>query len=697
MCTSRLAEREGSLEQVAKPSFGLIPTKSKEEDNSDGSSTESDDEGSLELECRENMDEDDAESEAMEEEDIESKVFPQQRFSPLHISKSANVTSKRSLTPDVGKVRHSPVPFVSRRAVTPDICHHSRVGRSNTNKMKATCTLTTAKQLRAIQVISSSSSLCSSSKQSFKTTSRTAQHCTESNSSVMFVKPATVFANSKPGLTISGSFQPKGSVFKPSIPSQQLLRGKSPPVTTSALHQAADEKVEQSSSMVVGSRPCPVGSEASLLTSFSVGSQLTSPKMVSSSGSLVTSQLFMPTNAQAMNNQNANPGSFNRPISSTREQMGIFSEVSMSSKFHNMQPFYAPLTVTSHNSYSSSSSPPKGNLACYQAPLSPRLSPGTSGRKLKPFVAAIKAPPLPVMGQIPVVLKPNGSSSRLLLPAQKSVVQTTQSTMPPVISSVQTLAQIQANSVPLAPRLSPMEQWQSGLSYYSVAPKYVGDPQKTAVSGQPSPAINQNSLQQRGTSQLLSKGQLKSFQGTSLAIYHPPMQGTKFQQQSFQPVLAPKVSSPGPSDQTVVTDAHHEGLSASYHQSSPFTQPQKLTNGKLQETKIASESAKKGETTNGSMKYTAQHVYRSAVEMCETQQKPAQWLDTQSPVQHSATSEDRPGCGKVSVINNTTSSVVAVDRDESTSGIDAVCGLDTEKSLKAKTILKRFVPDGMEQ
>ena len=210
MCTSRLAEREGSLEQVAKPSFGLIPTKSKEEDNSDGSSTESDDEGSLELECRENMDEDDAESEAMEEEDIESKVFPQQRFSPLHISKSANVTSKRSLTPDVGKVRHSPVPFVSRRAVTPDICHHSRVGRSNTNKMKATCTLTTAKQLRAIQVISSSSSLCSSSKQSFKTTSRTAQHCTESNSSVMFVKPATVFANSKPGVDDQWKFSAKG-------------------------------------------------------------------------------------------------------------------------------------------------------------------------------------------------------------------------------------------------------------------------------------------------------------------------------------------------------------------------------------------------------------------------------------------------------------------------------------------------------
>ena len=104
MCTNRLAERESRPDEGASSSKELTSSQNnKEEIKSGESSTESDDEVSLELECRENIDEEDVESVILEDEDLESKVFPQQRFSPLLTPKT--LTSKRSRTPDLGKVR----------------------------------------------------------------------------------------------------------------------------------------------------------------------------------------------------------------------------------------------------------------------------------------------------------------------------------------------------------------------------------------------------------------------------------------------------------------------------------------------------------------------------------------------------------------------------------------------------------------
>lgn len=637
MCTNRLAERESRPDEGASSSKELTSSQNnKEEIKSGESSTESDDEVSLELECRENIDEEDVESVILEDEDLESKVFPQQRFSPLLTPKT--LTSKRSRTPDLGKVRHSPIPFSSRRAITPDMCHLARTVQSGPNNFKAACTSINAKQPKTIQVLPNAAS---QSKQNCKTVNKPSQIFTDSKSSGMFVKPSNMIPSCKPGLTISGSFQPKGSVFKPSIPTQQLPKGKTSRIANSASQLPADEEDDRHSSATTAVSPsCPVSVDAPVTACGSVSCQKTTP----CPKSLMETQT---SNYQTRSKENINghspitssqsSGSANNSNIGSQEQM--LPEASFStSRYQNISPFYAPLNIASH-------------IPCYQAPLSPLLSPGTSSVQVKSSVPGTsnKSSSLPLIQQMPAISKASSSNSRVLLPAPKSVLQSTPNMQ-------QGLAPLQGSSVPLAPRpLSVDQQWHPGLTCYSVVSQFVGDPQQSTANAPSSP-------------QLLSKGQLKSFQGTPLAIYNPVKVS---QQKPIQAVLSPKITPPGSNDQT------QRGQTMSYLQPNPINQPV-LTNisCKPLEAKSVPENTEKGETVS---------VQQGLTLVCESSE--AQLTDSPSPQQCSVKSCD-------------SSPIANKDPTPGSSGTterDTPCAVDKDKSQKAKTILKRFLPDGMEQ
>ena len=198
MCSTRLAEREEiTSREVAMahtstdsgPSRSFVPPR-KEESKNDG--------GSVELECREKID-------AINEEGFESSDdeglgnhFPQQRFSPA---------PQRSLTPDFGTLRQSPVLLMARRSKTPDENQRKgRVGRYVPNEMS--CVLPKPTQGDAHN-------------SGYK-------HGADSEAVVStFVKPKLpTTKSSSPGLTISGHFQPTGNVFKPNIPSRNRATTK---------------------------------------------------------------------------------------------------------------------------------------------------------------------------------------------------------------------------------------------------------------------------------------------------------------------------------------------------------------------------------------------------------------------------------------------------------------------------------------
>lgn len=173
MCSTRLNEEQSdwSSQQTVKTS-----------DQQD-----SDEEGSVELECRENMDENEEAFDSSDEEDIERRVFPQQRVSPCGFA-------RRSLTPDVGKIKYSPIPF-TRRARTPEVS--SSLGTGLQAKTKSS-------YQRQIHTL-------------VEPTFRTPKVDDKTAEMDTFARPlpAPSVKSSSPGLTISGSFTPKGSVFRP--------------------------------------------------------------------------------------------------------------------------------------------------------------------------------------------------------------------------------------------------------------------------------------------------------------------------------------------------------------------------------------------------------------------------------------------------------------------------------------------------
>lgn len=166
------------------------------------SESEDDDIGSEELMCNENIDVNDKESDDSDDEELTNRVFPQQRFSPVPF------TARRSQTPEIGKIRYSPIEFPAKRAVTPNIYEHM-IAKGHSRQ---------------------TSDISSSSKPPSKMVDfgfRAPKGLPHSNKSVdktesmaPFVRPKQPMAKShSPGLTVSGYFQPTGSVFRPSQPS----------------------------------------------------------------------------------------------------------------------------------------------------------------------------------------------------------------------------------------------------------------------------------------------------------------------------------------------------------------------------------------------------------------------------------------------------------------------------------------------
>lgn len=193
MCSTRLAEKEQSSAQ-----FSIVAGKQPEV--STVTQEESDDDtGSVELECRENMDAVNEEgSGSSDEERMENRVFPQQRFSPVPLP-------RRSLTPDIGTIRHSPVAFVARRAITPDI---SCQNQTRSIPLDSSSWIAGKSNLRPLQA---------------KMANKSADKYLDQRAAMLskFVKPKLPTTKcSSPGLTISGHFQPTGNVFKPNIQSR---------------------------------------------------------------------------------------------------------------------------------------------------------------------------------------------------------------------------------------------------------------------------------------------------------------------------------------------------------------------------------------------------------------------------------------------------------------------------------------------
>lgn len=180
MCSTRLAEREQVEGQRNWPSSSTTTTK-------DIGDQDSDEEGSVELECRENMDENEEAFDSSEdEEEIMRKAFPQQRVSP-----GISGFSRRSLTPDVGKIKYSPIPF-TRRARTPEV----------SSSLAGSSTLAKTKQQRQPHKV-------------VEPTFRTPKVDDKELNTFTRPLPASSVKSSSPGLTISGTFTPKGSVFRP--------------------------------------------------------------------------------------------------------------------------------------------------------------------------------------------------------------------------------------------------------------------------------------------------------------------------------------------------------------------------------------------------------------------------------------------------------------------------------------------------
>lgn len=201
MCSTRLAEREQSLDINKQEIRSEVPRSS----STNPDDQDSDDEGSVELECRENLDENIEAFDSSEDEDIESRVFPQQRFSPAITAGF----SQRSLTPDVSKAKYSPIPF-TRRARTPDVL--SKAGPNNT-------TVRSKAPSREHE----------SRKQTHRVVEPTFRRQLSDESlgadGDTFVRPTSAPStkSSSPGLTISGNFKPKGSVFRPKSSRHQIL------------------------------------------------------------------------------------------------------------------------------------------------------------------------------------------------------------------------------------------------------------------------------------------------------------------------------------------------------------------------------------------------------------------------------------------------------------------------------------------
>lgn len=204
------SELDDKTNPSTKPSVSNNKHITFEQQTNDGmSESEDDDIGSEELMCNENIDVNDKESDDSDEEELTNRVFPQQRFSPVPFA------GRRSQTPDLGKIRYSPIEFPAKRAVTPNI-YEQMASKNHSHDISGK---------GASKVVDFSFRAPKGLPHSNKSMDRTTETAKSQNS--QFVRPKLPMAKSySPGLTVSGYFQPTGSVFRPSQPSSGAASSK---------------------------------------------------------------------------------------------------------------------------------------------------------------------------------------------------------------------------------------------------------------------------------------------------------------------------------------------------------------------------------------------------------------------------------------------------------------------------------------
>ena len=187
-------------------------TSAMSESDDDDDDDDDDDIGSEKLMCNENLDGNDKVSDDSDDEELANRVFPQQRFSPVLFE------MRRSQTPDVCRIRRSPIAFPTTRAVTPDIYERmaKNVGREVPDRRAASETPS-----RMVDVgFRAPKGLPLSNKNVDKSDFATPL-------GGQFVRPKLPTSKGhSPGLIVSGHFQPTGSVFRPSQPSFSSEKSK---------------------------------------------------------------------------------------------------------------------------------------------------------------------------------------------------------------------------------------------------------------------------------------------------------------------------------------------------------------------------------------------------------------------------------------------------------------------------------------
>ena len=192
------------------------------------SESEDDDIGSEELMCNENIDVNDKESDDSDEEELTNRVFPQQKFSPVPFA------ARRSQTPDIGKIRYSPITFPAERAVTPNI-YEQMIGKGHSHRLSDTGLSKAGSKMvdfgfrepKGLPHSNKSEGMASLSGQ--------------------FVRPKLPTTKShSPGLTVSGYFQPTGSVFRPSQPSSSSTNSKFPQISSESVSKIVGSSADSS-------------------------------------------------------------------------------------------------------------------------------------------------------------------------------------------------------------------------------------------------------------------------------------------------------------------------------------------------------------------------------------------------------------------------------------------------------------------
>ena len=356
------------------------------------SESEDDDIGSEELMCNENIDVNDKESDDSDDGELTNRVFPQQRFSPVHF------TTRRSQTPDIGKIRYSPIEFPVKRAVTPNM-YEQMIKSSEISSSSKPPSKMVDFGFRAPKGLP----------HSVKSTDKN-----ESSSSLSghFVRPKQPMGKThSPGLTVSGHFQPTGSVFRPSQPSS----GNGSSKLTSSICESPSKAVVSSSdvSHLSFSQPALFPSH---FTKFSSNGHIPSTNNLASNAALGL-QAKSPVTSCKGNNQGGLPLGTNQNLKlmdSAPVSMVPFpgqkdtSHTNVGNLTNRpLTGFQVPsaVTMSSHVTWpgapaSSSLAPLTVSVATHTAPpfhqpikSTSVLSPGAKGLQLKP-IAPLLSPPL---------------------------------------------------------------------------------------------------------------------------------------------------------------------------------------------------------------------------------------------------------------------------------------------------------------